>query len=495
MRRRVRITLLVITLVAALAVPSFAWKFASMADSRGSNNGINQAVLSNIITRINAENVDLLIFQGDAVTGSSSDTTLASQMDNWLLEMNKLNCPWYYTPGNHEIGTSTAEVNVLRPRVDQPLNGPLGYEEFVFSFDYQNAHFAFLNSDHYGEQHKVQLDWLTTDLEATSQTHIFVMAHDPAYPLGPHIGSSLDLYPTERDEFWNIMTEAGVRMYFCGHEHFYARNLHGNIYQVINGTCGAPLSTGYSGTIAQYHYVIVEVNGNHVDCVAKNDSGAVIDTWDYTVTPPASIASLKALPGGSPVYLADKTVTVGNDQLTSTIYIEELDRSSGIKIAATSPTVKQGDKIHVSGTLGVSQTERQISSPTFTIHTGPFALPPSIGMVTRDVGGASLNGYTPGVTGGVGTHNTGLLVTIWGKVTYRDTTGKLFYVDDGCRLEDGSGQKGVQVYCGGRPTGNNLTMPDTTKYAVVTGISTRRVVSGQTIRCIRPRKQTDIVPY
>jgi hypothetical protein len=264
---------------------------------------------------------------------------------------------------------------------------------------------------------------------------------------------------------------------------------------VINGTCGAPLATGYSGTIAQYHYVIVEVNGNDVHCVAKNDSGAVIDTWDYTVTPPASIASIKALPGGSPVYLADKLVTVGNDQLTSTVYIEETDCSSGIKIVATNPAVKQGDKVHVSGTLGISQNERQISSPTFTIHTGPFTVPPPVAMWNRDVGGEALNQYTPGVTGGVGTHNTGLLVTVWGKVTYRDTTGKLFYVDDGWALEDGSGQKGVQVYCGGRPSGNNLTMPDTTQYAVVTGISTRRLLSGKTIRCIRPRKQTDIVPY
>ena len=114
MLRRIWILTAIIALITA-SVPSFGWKFASMADSRGTDNGIHLDTFSTIVSLINSENVDFVVFQGDAVTGSSSDTTLASQMDTWLTEINKLNCPWYYTPGNHEISTSTAEVNVLRP--------------------------------------------------------------------------------------------------------------------------------------------------------------------------------------------------------------------------------------------------------------------------------------------------------------------------------------------------------------------------------------------
>jgi hypothetical protein len=61
--------------------PAFAWKFVSMADSRGSTNGVNTAKLTTIVNLINLENVDLVIFQGDAVDGSGNDTTLGLQMD------------------------------------------------------------------------------------------------------------------------------------------------------------------------------------------------------------------------------------------------------------------------------------------------------------------------------------------------------------------------------------------------------------------------------
>lgn len=134
---------------------ALAWKFASLADSRGDNNGVNTTVLRAIVNRINAEGVAFVLFQGDAVTGSSNDDTLRSQMLNWLSIMNGLNCPFYYCPGNHEIASATSE-DVLRSLLNQPMNGPPGHLEMVYSFDYQNAHFVSLNSNHYGESHKVQ---------------------------------------------------------------------------------------------------------------------------------------------------------------------------------------------------------------------------------------------------------------------------------------------------------------------------------------------------
>lgn len=283
MTRRIRITILIAAiLLVIIAAPSFAWKFASIADSRGSHNGVNTRELAKIVDRINAEHVDLVLFQGDAVGGSKSDSKLSSQMDNWLSVMSKLNCRWYYCPGNHEISTPTSQ-QVLRSKVDQPLNGPAGDEEMVYSFDHKNAHFVALNSEHYGQFHHVQRAWLAADLAKTSQPHVFVMAHDPAYAAGPHKDSSLDAYPSERDDFWKIMTKGCVSMYFCGHEHLYARSKHGSIYQVINGTCGAPIYYGYAGTIAKYDYVVVDIDGCKVTCRAKDDDGNVIDSWSYAV--------------------------------------------------------------------------------------------------------------------------------------------------------------------------------------------------------------------
>lgn len=487
--------LLMLTIIAVCATPSFAWKFASMADSRGSTDGVNVAELTKIINLVNLENVDLVIFQGDSVDGSTSDSILESQMDNWVSVMNTLNCPWYYTVGNHEIRTATSE-DVIRSKVSMPINGPSGYAETVFSFDHENAHFVALNSNHYGEVHRVQRSWLATDLAATTKPHKFVMAHEPAYPKGPHIGSSLDVYPTERDDFWSIMTMAGVRMYFTGHEHFYARSLHGSVLQVINGTCGAPIYTGTPGTIAKYHYVVADVNGYTVSCQAKDDTGAVFDSWSYTVTVPvARIADLKGLPDSTPIALPAKTVTAGTDQLSYTCYIEEEDRSSGIKIFGSTFTALQGSGITVTGLMGTSSGERIINNPSITTTGAPYPIPQPLAMQTQYVCGGVLNSLTPGVTGNVHINSTGLVVQVQGIVTYVNTVGKYFYVDDGCRLNDGSGQTGLMVHCGGRPTGSDIILPEQNSIVTAAGIASCRTLAGKIVPALRVRSQSDIVEY
>jgi len=397
MLRRASLAISIIAVVLLTAASALAWKFVSMADSRGSNNGVNTATLTAIVNLVNAESVDFVLFQGDAVSGSSTDSILSSQFDTWLSVMNNLNCPWYFVPGNHEVRSSGSE-DILRSKVNQPLNGPLGHEEMVFSFDHQNAHFVGLNSNHLGEAHMVQTSWMTTDLAATTKPHKFVMAHEPAYPVGPHIGSSLDAYPSDRDAFWTAMENKGVGMYFTGHEHFYHRSTHGSIYQVINGTCGAPLYSA-PGAISQYHYVLVEINSNNVSCVAKNDSGAVIDTWDYSIGAPATISSIKAQPDGTSVSVLGKVVTAGNDQFTSTIYITEDDRSSGIKVYGATGTIRQGDKVDVGDTMSTGSTECMITSPTVTLYAGPFPEPEPLSLLSTAVGGAALNDYTPGSPG------------------------------------------------------------------------------------------------
>jgi hypothetical protein len=131
----------------------------------------------------------------------------------------------------------------------------------------------------------VQIPWLAEDLMATTKSHIFVMAHDPAYPAGPHAGSSLDAHPEERDAFWKLMDRSGVRIYFCGHEHLYKRSRHASVFQVINGSCGAPLYKA-EGAEARYHYVVVSIDGPNVHCEAKDVDGKTFDSWDYSVTWP-----------------------------------------------------------------------------------------------------------------------------------------------------------------------------------------------------------------
>jgi uncharacterized repeat protein (TIGR01451 family) len=311
MNRRFRISAFLAVLFILAAAPSFAWKFASIADSRGNDNGINATILTKIVNRINTEGVDLVLFQGDAIDQSITDSMTSSYMDTFVSVMNKLTSPWYFTPGNHEIESSTAE-KVVTSKFAMPTNGPAGYTETVYSFDHQNAHFVSLNSNHWNEAHHVQRAWLASDLAKTTQPHVFVMAHEPAYPTGPHIGSSLDAYASERDDFWNKMTAGRVSMFFCGHEHLYSRKKQGSIYQIINGSCGAPLKTGVSGTIAKYQYVIVDIQGYTVNCQVKDENGVLIDSWSYTV-PSVSTPDIKLS------LTSDKSTAIPGEVITYSI--------------------------------------------------------------------------------------------------------------------------------------------------------------------------------
>ena len=281
-KRQIACLLIILVFIVA-AIPATAensWRFVSMADSRGDTNGVNVQVFGKIIDLVNSENPDLVLFEGDAFSGSKDDNGLISQMDTWLSVINRLNCSWYYSTGNHEIITKNSEM-LVKSKIKMPMNGPSAVKELVYSFDHNNAHFVCLDSNKYGDAHRIQADWLASDLKANKKPHIFVFAHEPAYPSGPHIGSSLDKFPVERDVFWSLLVKSGVGVYFCGHEHLYARSSHKGVLQIISGTCGAPIYSGFKGTIGAYHYVVVDVFKDHVSGVAKDDSGKVIDSWSY----------------------------------------------------------------------------------------------------------------------------------------------------------------------------------------------------------------------
>jgi hypothetical protein len=118
----------------------------------------------------------------------------------------------------------------------------------------------------------------------------------------------------------------------------------------------------------------------------------------------------------------------------------------------------------------------------------------------KALGGGQLNANTPGVSGGLGLNNIGLLVKTWGTVTYVDTDSKFFYIDDGSKLDDQSGiaeARGVRVSYAGLAQGNTFTAPDNGQFVVITGISsTTAITVGENTRIIptlRPRRDTDMV--
>lgn len=201
---------------------------------------------------------------------------------------------------------------------------------------------------------------------------------------------------------------------------------------------------------------------------------------------PATLGDAKALPNGVRVTLTGKAVTCPAGMITDRIYVEETTRTSGMLVdgAASPPSMSEGSRVTVTGILGEKNGERAILNATFYDVLAGQPLKP-MHMPGRYLGGGAAGPYQPGVDGGIGLNNLGLLVSCAGVVTARDFTH--FYIDDRSPLNDGSGNTGVRVAWNG-------SKPKIGDYVVVTGISGCEIPpeTSLRVRTLRVRQASDI---
>ncbi len=296
---------------AAFAVAQ-PWRIVVTGDSRGTNNGVNTAILTEIAARIIAEQPDLVLFTGDLVMGSSDTDVLISQLTNWRNTMQPVydaGITVLAVRGNHEdTGSVLAWNTVFSGAYAMPDNGPPGEVNVTYSLVRHNAFVAGLD-EYSGHTHRVNQAWLAAELADSTRPHVFVFGHEPAFQAN-HV-DCLDDYPAERNAFWLSLASAGARTYLCGHDHFYdhARlddqdgDPGDDLHQLIVGSAGAPLATFdgfYDGNndgylplqqyyISQYGYVVLVVDGLQVSLtwVQRVSAGHYVDmeTWTYLVIP------------------------------------------------------------------------------------------------------------------------------------------------------------------------------------------------------------------
>jgi DNA repair exonuclease SbcCD nuclease subunit len=272
------------------------WKFAVISDTQGDNREknnkscINNTVLQTIVEDIVRENPDFVLVAGDLVNGwfRNGETDYAIQYANWKEAMKSVyqaGIQVYPVRGNHDSGPERVALpplpSHLEPPADAlirlkeafrksfpesyiPKNGPAEEKGLTYSFTHKNA--FIIGLDQYsGSEHKVNQDWLNSQLGANKSLHVFVYGHEPAFDKDHK--DNLAFYPKERDTFWNSIGRAGGHIYFCGHEHLYSRAMvsdsSGNrIHQIVAGTGGGVLRA--SGIIKDNKRVEEEYsNGNH----------------------------------------------------------------------------------------------------------------------------------------------------------------------------------------------------------------------------------------
>lgn len=160
-----------------------------------------------------------------------------------------------------------------------------------------------------------------------------------------------------------------------------------------------------------------------------------------TIVP--TVGEAKQLANGRFVCLRGKIATTGRDPLTtlndrfisSRIYLEDADRSSGIRVAVPAAVagLMRGNIVTAIGPMDTTpEGERQIAAAIVLITgTAPTMVTP-VGMNNLSLGGGPF-GTPPlgqiGVTGGVGLNNLGVLVRVWGGIAFKDANYML--ISDG----------------------------------------------------------------
>ena len=93
-----------------------------------------------------------------------------------------------------------------------------------YSFDYNNAHFAILDSNKLGDDEGLsteQIEWLKADMNASDADWKFVALHKAPYSNGSHYDD--DDVIAIREQLQSLMPELGIDIVFQGHDHVFMR--------------------------------------------------------------------------------------------------------------------------------------------------------------------------------------------------------------------------------------------------------------------------------
>lgn len=132
-----------------------------------------------------------------------------------------MNIPMMSVAGNHESkGDNALDYYFTFPNAPEQ-DKTLGV---YYSFDYNNAHFAILDSNKLGEDDGLspeQIEWLIEDMNASDADWKFVALHKGPYTNGSHYDD--DDVIAIREQLKTLMPELGIDIVFQGHDHVFMR--------------------------------------------------------------------------------------------------------------------------------------------------------------------------------------------------------------------------------------------------------------------------------
>lgn len=192
----------------------------------------------------------------------------------------------------------------------------------------------------------------------------------------------------------------------------------------------------------------LDKNGDLHVAWQDNSFGATRILYRKSLGKPIEIGAVFSKADGTSVDLYGKVVT-GVFPAENSVYVQEMDRSSGIRLVAPAGDLAPGDVVWATGTLGTrvisgQPSQRQVNSAQISrITRGPA--PEPLHMQSLALVGQAPTASVVGARDAVGAYNMGMLASITGRVTLK--ISNLIYVDDGAGIPDIPGRTGVMVRC------------------------------------------------
>ena len=163
---------------------------------------------------------------GDFILGTGDFVDDGRSFIQWQRMFNSATDVFMSTPvmalaGNHEAKGDYA--------LDYYFNFETAPEQdktagIYYSFDYNNAHFAILDSNKLGDDDGLsaeQIEWLKADMNASDADWKFVALHKAPYSNGSHYDD--DDVIAIREQLMTLMPELGIDIVFQGHDHVFMR--------------------------------------------------------------------------------------------------------------------------------------------------------------------------------------------------------------------------------------------------------------------------------
>jgi hypothetical protein len=263
------------------------FSFAIIGDTRKFDNNNPKGNFQKAIQSINRRNLDMLFAVGDLIANCDGDDTCRERYENWKEVLGPDISKTYEIVGNHDRAGGERSDQVWQETFNLPTNGPEGFSELTYSFDYVNSHFIVLDSEKPGEHviDSVQRNWLENDLNANKKTNIFVFYHEPAFQVSEE-KKSLDLNPSERDLFWDIIKKYKVTAVFNGHEHIFSRKKIDGVVQVVVGDTDSSDEGVPGNGLADFsykgkHFAVVAVNDKKISIKLYSVEGNLLNSFNF----------------------------------------------------------------------------------------------------------------------------------------------------------------------------------------------------------------------